>query len=62
MLEDESLMPTGQHKGKRMDEVPDSDLYWMYVNNKCSKDVREYIVDNLDAIKLNMKNKPKPEL
>lgn len=48
-------MPWGQYKGKRMIDVPASYLLWLYENNKCNNDVREYIEDNMDALKLEIK-------
>lgn len=56
MLKDDDLMPWGDHKGKIMSEVPDRYLLWLYTANKCYGDVKEYIVDNMDVIKLNVKN------
>lgn len=47
-------MPFGAHKGKPMVEVPDQYLLWIWNENKCNNDVREYIKDNLDAIKSNV--------
>lgn len=54
-ITDDSIMPWGAHKGKQMSEVPDSYLLWLYENNKVSGVIREYIKDNLDAIKSNCK-------
>ena len=44
-------MPFGIHKGKQLDQIPDSYLLWLYENNKCSGELKEYIEDNLDVIK-----------
>lgn len=64
---DESLMPFGIHKGKKMKDVPDSYLWFMYnrindnkipINyNLMEKEFMEYVKDNLEAIKLNLKLK-----
>jgi uncharacterized protein (DUF3820 family) len=48
-------MPYGIHKGKKMANVPDEYLRWLYDNNRCSGEVRRYIVENMDAIKENIK-------
>nr|DAL04246.1 MAG TPA: Putative quorum-sensing-regulated virulence factor [Crassvirales sp.] len=49
-------MPWGIHAGKKMEDVPDSYLLFLYDSKKVrSGPVFEYIVDNLDAIKENAK-------
>lgn len=53
-MTDNDLMPFGIHKDKKMSAVPDSYLYWLHTNKKASKEVQEYINDNLDAIKKNL--------
>jgi uncharacterized protein (DUF3820 family) len=50
-LNDNSSMPFGKHKGDRLINVPASYLLWLYENNKCSGELKQYIEDNLDAIK-----------
>lgn len=50
MLYDDSPMPYGQHKGKRMDDVPAKDLLWLLDNDRCSAEVEAYIRDNLDVL------------
>ena len=62
-LTDNSLMPFGQYKGKRMDEVPDGYLLYLWDQWKSKgkpkhlegKLVYYYIVENLDAILENVK-------
>jgi len=49
-LTDDSRMPYGQYKGDKMINVPASYLIWLYDNNKCSGNVREYIKDNYDVL------------
>jgi uncharacterized protein (DUF3820 family) len=45
-------MPWGEHKNKKMCNVPASYLLWLYDNNKCGQgDVKEYIKDNLEVLK-----------
>jgi uncharacterized protein (DUF3820 family) len=53
-LTDKDPMPFGQHKGTAMADVPDAYLLWLWNENKCNNEVREYIKDNLDAIKANV--------
>jgi uncharacterized protein (DUF3820 family) len=50
-LTDDSLMPFGKYKDYSMINVPASYLLWLYENDKCNKEVKEYIEDNLDFIK-----------
>jgi uncharacterized protein (DUF3820 family) len=55
-LTDESLMPFGKYKGTRMIDVPYFHLLWLFDNDKCDKEVKEYIEDNLDALHAEKKN------
>ena len=55
-LTDISPMPFGKHKGTQMANVPASYLIWLYDNDKCSVEVREYIEDNLRVLKQEIKN------
>jgi len=50
-MSDNDLMPWGKHKGIKMIDVPEDYLLWLYENNKCDKQVKDYIVDNMQAIK-----------
>jgi hypothetical protein len=63
-MDDNSIMPIGKHKGKRMEKVPAEYLLWLYgAYNKTQnasrteqdKEVFEYIVDNLDVLKFQVK-------
>ena len=58
-LTDESIMPFGRYKGDRLKTIPASYLIWLYENNKCNKDLNDYIEDNLDVLKLEIKNESK---
>lgn len=50
-LTDSDPMPYGQHKGKRMIDVPAKDLLWLYHNNRCNFQVERYVLDNMDVLK-----------
>ena len=54
-LTDESIMPFGKYKGYTMSNVPASYLIWLFENNKCSKEVAFYIAENLEHLKLEVK-------
>lgn len=56
-MTDESIMPFGKHKGKKMANVPASYLLWLYENGKCFGEFKEYIIDNLDVLKSEIKQK-----
>lgn len=49
-MNDESLMPFGKFKGKKLEDVPASYLIWLYDENKCSGELKQYIKDNLDVL------------
>jgi len=55
MLQDDSPMPFGKYKGDKMINVPASYLLWLYNENKCNKNVRDYIEENLDVLKMELK-------
>lgn len=50
-LTDNSIMPSGLHKGKKLANVPNDYLLYLYENNKCNSALRQYIENNLDSIK-----------
>jgi len=50
-LTDESPMPYGIHKGKEMANVPANYLLWLWDAGKGSREVTNYIAENLDALK-----------
>lgn len=49
-LIDDSKMPFGKHKGERMEDVPVEYLHW-YWHNGSPGNVKEYIAENMDALK-----------
>ena len=58
-LNDNSPMPYGKYKGKLMENVPASYLMWLYDEGKCNEEVRDYIKDNLDVLKEEIKRENK---
>jgi len=54
---DESFMPFGEHKGKKMANVPDDYLLWCYktFTNWKYPAVKKYIEDNMDVLKSKVK-------
>ena len=58
-LKDDSDMPYGLHKGKKMIDVPAKYLFWLADNDKCNKSVRAYITDNRDALQKEILSKEK---
>ena len=61
MLKDDSIMPWGIHKGKKMANVPDDYLLYLWENGKCSGEVKLYIKKNLEVIKSNINMNLKPD-
>jgi uncharacterized protein (DUF3820 family) len=54
-LNDDSPMPFGKHKGEKMANVPAEYLLWLYENNNCTYEVKKYIDQNMDVLKLELK-------
>ena len=46
-LESDSTMPFGKYYGKKMSEIPEHYLIWIYERKKCNWEVRNYIFDNI---------------
>ena len=55
VLTDTDQMPWGKYKGQQMQDVPAFYLIWLYENNKCNWQLKCYIEDNLDTLKLEVK-------
>ncbi len=55
-LTDDCLMPFGVHKDKKMEDVPSDYLLYLYDEDKCGQgNVRRYIEENLDTLRLEQK-------
>lgn len=48
-MNDNSLMPFGEHKGKALANIPESYFIWLHKNNKCSGELKKYIEDNFEV-------------
>lgn len=51
-IEDDSLMKFGKHKGTKMCNVPDYYLRWLYENGKAHFELKAYIEDNAQSLKI----------
>jgi len=49
-LTDLCPMPWDKHKGKAMIHVPAQYLLWLWHEDKCSGNVKEYIKENLEVL------------
>jgi len=52
---DKTLMPFGKYKGVSLTNVPASTLLWYLENIELSAPMKEYIRENLDALKAEAK-------
>lgn len=61
MLKDESIMPIGKYKGRQMTDVPASYLLVLLDERLVRKDsdVGNYIIRNLETLRLQAKNESK---
>jgi len=50
-MDDESLMPFGEFKNRKLVNVPASYLIFLYEEEKCDEELKEYIEDNLEILK-----------
>ncbi len=53
----ESLMPFGKYKDKKLADVPDEYLLWLHDNAKAWGQLKIYLRDNIDAIRKNVNSK-----
>lgn len=58
-MRDNDPMPFGKYKGEKMIDVPAEYLLWLLENDKCSNNVREYIIDVKDVLLEEIKHKKK---
>lgn len=58
-ITDTSLMPWGKHKGVKMANIPPDYLLWLLDNDKCSGQVKEYIIANKSFLELESKTNKK---
>jgi len=58
-LKDTDLMPFGKHKGEPMVSVPPDYLMWLDGSCGRHKRVQQYITDNIDVLKSQIKNSNK---
>ena len=54
-MKDTDPMPYGKHQGIAMANVPAEYLLWLYKEKKASKPVKQYIEDNMDVLKKEVK-------
>jgi uncharacterized protein (DUF3820 family) len=47
-MDDNSIIPFGVHKGKKLANVPSHYLIWLHKENKCFGELKKYIEDNMD--------------
>ncbi|KKQ95343.1 MAG: hypothetical protein UT21_C0006G0015 [Candidatus Woesebacteria bacterium GW2011_GWA1_39_11b] len=62
-MNDNSTMPFGLHRGKKLANVPAEYLRWLYDNGKLYGELKTYVEENLDVIKaeINYSDKSKNE-
>lgn len=58
-LTDKSVMEFGIHKDSQLADVPAQYLMYIYENYKLKANLKKYIQDNLDVLKVQMKRDQK---
>ncbi len=48
-MDDNSLMPFGEHKGEKLGNIPAEYFIWLHKNNRCYGQLKKYIEDNFDV-------------
>lgn len=49
-MNDNSLMPFGMHRDKKLEDVPARYLLWMYGEGKLYGELKKYVEDNKDVL------------
>lgn len=60
MIDDNSLMSFGRHKGEKLANVPAEYLLAFYERNKRGKKLRAYILENMEVLEQEVKNSKQP--
>lgn len=55
MMDDNSIMPYGKHRGEKLANVPAAYLIWMYDNKKLSPELKKYCEENIEVLKIQKK-------
>jgi uncharacterized protein (DUF3820 family) len=58
-MDDNSKMTFGKYAGVKMANIPPDYLLWLYENAKLYGEVKEYIEDNMDVLKVEIERKTK---
>jgi uncharacterized protein (DUF3820 family) len=58
-LSDISKMPFGKFRGQKLEDVPASYLIWLYDNNKCNGELKEYIKGIYRLLEMEVENEKK---
>ena len=56
-MTDNDMMPFGKYKGEKMVNVPASYLLWAIEQQWCRGEIKQYILNNLDVLKAQVKQK-----
>lgn len=54
-MDDNSIMPFGQHKGEKLANVPAGYLIWLYDNKKLFGELKKYCEENNEVLKIQKK-------
>jgi uncharacterized protein (DUF3820 family) len=61
-MTDSDRMPWGKYQGEKMANVPPEYLLWLLNENKCSGEVKAYIIENKDILLEEIELKKKGKL
>lgn len=54
-IPDTVIMPFGKHKGEKLANIPADYLVYIYEHGKCYGTIRQYIQDNLEVLRVEIK-------
>lgn len=56
---DDTIMQEGLHAGEKLANIPADYLLYLYEKKKCNNELMQYIEENLEVLKQEMKSIPK---
>ena len=54
-MNDESIITFGKYKGEKLANVPANYLIWLYDENKCFGEIKDYIKENIEVLREEIK-------
>ncbi len=61
-MNDNSIMPLGKHKGKKLEDVPQGWFIWMHDHNKLKGELKKYAEENINILRFQKHQQQKKKI